>query len=60
MFAIIKMNKLLNLLIYLFIFIAMTYHWFSSSADTRQAMFYGLVSVFPILVCRILFKIWKK
>ncbi len=54
------MNKLLNLLIYLFIFIAMTYHWFSSSADTRQAMFYGLVSVFPILVCRILFKIWKK
>lgn len=54
------MNKLVNLLIYLFIFIAMTYHWLSSSADTRQAMFYGLVSVFPVLVCRILFKLWKK
>ncbi len=54
------MSKALNLTIYFIIFSAITYHWLSSPSDTRQSMFYAVVTVFPLLAFNIIFKIYRK
>lgn len=53
------MVKKINYIIYLIIFVAITYHWFTSPADTKQSMFYALITVFPILSFNIIIKIYR-
>mgnify|MGYP000041200344 FL=1 len=50
---------LFNSLIYSLIFIAIYFNWESSSEDTRAAMFYGLITIFPIVSLRSILVIYK-